>query len=501
MSDATPTARDAATASLERAYDSVLFVGRPWPNTHPARMATIARLVGIEVPDPRRARVLEVGCGDGGNLVPIAAASPEARLVGIDLSQRAIGEARAFAGALGLANVRFIHGDLRELPTSGDTYDYIIAHGFHSWVPPPVRDALFETIRETLADDGIAFVSHNTLPGCSIRKIVWEVLRSQTDAIESPPEKFARARVVAALMSEAMRMQPGLPQALAGEFDDIASRPDFMLMHDDIAPINDPVLLRDFAAQADRHGLTWLADADLFKHIAPAFGERANAWIDTVGRIEREHLVDHIRLRRFRESLVVRAGRGTGTPVAATRLEPMHLSAANSLVEQPGAAPPPPASDRSPAAMRRRLLDRLVAAHPASIPVRDLVAWIAGSSAPGSALAQPEQALHLLLRAALAGMALPHAEPVPVATRIGERPVAFAPARWQAQRRDFVVNRRHDAVALHGEAQRRLLPLLDGTRDRAGIAARAEDWNPPGEARHALDDHLAHFLKLGVIDP
>ena len=507
MSDATmrdpsiPTrADDAQSRAIERAYEAMLFVGRPWPNCHPARIATIAALVGFDTFDPASARVLEIGCGDGGNLVPIAAACPGSDFTGIDLSQRAIGEARAFAEGCGLDNIRFVHADLRELHHDGRRFDYIIAHGFYSWVPEPVRDALFETIRATLSPDGIAFVSHNTLPGCALRSIVWGILGSETAGIDDPRERIARAREIAATMAEAMRLQPGAPSQLATEFDEIATRPDYALFHDDISVVNHAVLLRDFAAHAGRHRLAWLADADLYRHIAPAFGERGNAWVAQADRIGREHRADHIRLRRFRESLLVPIERGLGSPVTADRLARMHIAAANDTVERSARARPLSPADRSPAALRRRLLDQLVEIHPLTAPVGELVEWVVRSSDPGSALAQPAAALQMVLASALAGATIPYAEPPALARVAGERPRAFAPARWQATRRDFVVNLRHDGVLLDGESQRRLLPLLDGTRTQAELAARSGEWSPAGAPTHPVGDHLAHFVRLGLLE-
>ena len=64
-------------------YDAVLYPARAFIQTHPDRLATLATLYGV--PHAARAcRVLELGCGDGGNLLPMAAALPGATFVGID---------------------------------------------------------------------------------------------------------------------------------------------------------------------------------------------------------------------------------------------------------------------------------------------------------------------------------------------------------------------------------------------------------------------------------
>ena len=491
------SAREPVTGVLKAAYDAYLYVGRPCGNSHPAHLATIAALVGHDAPDPATARVLEIGCGDGGNLVPMAAAMPRASFVGIDLSSLGIGEARAFAGALALANVAFHYADLRDLPADLGPFDYVIAHGFYSWVPAPVRAAMFETIRARLAPRGVAFVSHNVLPGCSLRRIAWDVLKPHVAGIEDPVARIAEARAMAARMAEAMAQQPGIPSAVALEFREIADRAGFAVLHDDLAEVNHPVLLRDIVAEGASHGLAWLGDADLFRHAAPAFGESMNAWLAAADRMTREHVIDHIRMRRYRESLFVRDGVALAAVPDARRLAPIHAAATNVTVERHAAQ-----QDRGAPPLQRALIERLVDAHPGSVPVEELVALIAARAGAGSPLAGRDNALLLLLNAAYAGVIVPLATPAALASKASAQPRAFAPARWQAPRHDFVVNRRHDGVAFADPVMRALLPLLDGTRDREALVAALASIAPSmRDPRRALDEYLAHFAKLGLLDP
>lgn len=87
------------------AYDEVSYPGWSYPQSHPDRLATLARLFGLAPADPASCRVLELGCGDGANLLPIAGAWPQARVVGIDLAASAIARGRSAADALGLRNL------------------------------------------------------------------------------------------------------------------------------------------------------------------------------------------------------------------------------------------------------------------------------------------------------------------------------------------------------------------------------------------------------------
>ena len=68
-----------------------------------------------------RCRVLELGCGLGSNLVPMAALLPRSTFVGVDLSAEQIRRGREDVAALGLANVDLQALDLRDIgPECGD---------------------------------------------------------------------------------------------------------------------------------------------------------------------------------------------------------------------------------------------------------------------------------------------------------------------------------------------------------------------------------------------
>ena len=65
-------------------YDRVRYESRPYPHTHPDHLAAVATLFGRSPTPVDGARVLEIGCSSGGNLLPMAAALPGATFVGID---------------------------------------------------------------------------------------------------------------------------------------------------------------------------------------------------------------------------------------------------------------------------------------------------------------------------------------------------------------------------------------------------------------------------------
>src|SRR6188472_2522001 len=117
-------------------YDEVRYSNYPYAQTHPDRLATVAALHGLPSPDPETARVLEIGCGAGGNLIAMAVATPGIRAVGIDLAAEPIAEGRAVIEAVGVENVELRQGDVSDLREGGlGDFDYVIAHGVYAWIP------------------------------------------------------------------------------------------------------------------------------------------------------------------------------------------------------------------------------------------------------------------------------------------------------------------------------------------------------------------------------
>lgn len=65
--------------SVREAYDRVPYPSASQHRTHPDHLAALAILHGLEPAPPDRCRVLELGCADGGNLVPMALEMPGSR--------------------------------------------------------------------------------------------------------------------------------------------------------------------------------------------------------------------------------------------------------------------------------------------------------------------------------------------------------------------------------------------------------------------------------------
>ncbi len=232
-------------------YEEVPYIGLPIPNAHPDRLAWTAHIFGGPKPNMNQARVLELGCGDGASLLPLAGFNPEWTLHGIDASPRAIQWANEVAVRSGLENITFTCADLAEVTIEPGTWDFVIAHGLYSWIDPTRRDQLRRLIRKALAPTGLAYVSFNAMPGWAMRGLARKLLmdRPLVDPKEALDASLARI--------------PDTPWGrLLGHELRLArdARLDY-LTHEYLAPHNDAFWLRHFVADMAQAGLRWLGDS------------------------------------------------------------------------------------------------------------------------------------------------------------------------------------------------------------------------------------------------
>jgi SAM-dependent methyltransferase len=439
------------------AYDRVPYPGHPFAQTHPDRLATVATLFGLRPADPAACRVLELGCGDGGNLVPMAYGLPGSSFTGLDLSTRAIAHAEELRQALGLANLELRQGDLTALGELGD-FDYVVCHGVYSWVEPYVRDALLAACGAHLARHGVAYVSYDVFPGGHMREVTRQMLRWHLRGVEDPGERIAQARALLTAVAEA-----GQPQA-----EWALRQGDAALFHDELAEHHEAVLFSDFVAHAARHGLRFLAEANLFEQSGSL---PAGLGADLIAR---EQYLDFFAGRMFRQTLLCRA-EVEPSPPAAARVRGM---LAATTAEPVGEVGPGRVEFRGPAGATlttdhdgvKAALVRLRAAWPRPLPVAEL---------------DGEAVCEVLLRAYAANVVELHVWAPALAAAPPERPLASALARLQAARGTLITNLWHVSVDVPDELGRRLIALLDGTRDRAALLRELE--RPADELERSLE--------------
>ena len=194
---------DQAIDEIRGAYDATPYSADSIPQSAPGRLAAIAQLFGLQAPAVAAARVLEIGCGAAGNLVPFAAIHPDAQVVGIDLSEVAIEQGRRLLHAAGIENVELVVGDIAAVDVAAlGQFDYIIAHGVYSWVPENVQDAMLSLTSRSLTPDGVAYISYNVYPGWKSKEIVRDAMLFATRDNRSPDQQVIDARGMVDFLEE-----------------------------------------------------------------------------------------------------------------------------------------------------------------------------------------------------------------------------------------------------------------------------------------------------------
>lgn len=476
------------------AYDEVIYPGWSYRQTHPDRLATLGRLFGMAPADPAGCRVLELGCGDGANLLPIALSWPRARLVGIDLAASAIDRGRRTAQALGLANVDLRCGDLARLPDDLGEFDYVIAHGVYSWVPPPVREALLAACARFLAPQGIAFVSYNVHPGGHLRTMLREMLLMHLEEVDEPARRVAAAREFLAWIAEARPAEGGgeAPGALAREAARLAARPDSSLFHDDLSENFHLCYFRDFCAEADAHGLQFLAEAEFHEmqdlDLAPEARARLAQFAPDL--VAREQYLDFVKERRFRQTLLCRSGLELRSQLRGESVWELAISS-DAAPEDPEVDPL--AGDAQQYRGRRGgrfstadpllkvALQLLRREWPRAIPAEALLQEAAAGCGQPAGEAQRDRLGDFALACYAAGGVDLHVRQAPFARWPGPKPRASGLARLQSREATALTNLAGGTVRLDDPLALRLLPLLDGTRDRAALV-RAVGSDPGARA-------------------
>jgi methyltransferase-like protein len=414
--------------------------------------------------------VLELGCGDAGNLVGMAVALPGASFVGVDAAAGAIARGEQLVAALGLDNVTLEARTIEECAPEPASFDYVIAHGVYSWVAPTVRDRLLAVCRSALADHGVAYVSYNALPGGRLREALRDMLVFHTEELTEPGERIVQARALLSFLVEGSPAGHELGALMRDQAERLLDRGDASLLHDELAAVNDAVYFHEFAAHAARHDLQYLAEADFFEmQIGAASAPAADALLAVEDPVRREQYLDFLKGRMFRQTLLCRAEVVIDRTPHPEVLERLAVSTQAQPEGEPGSdgaqafAGPTGSTLTTDHPLVIDALERAAGAWPAALWVRDLLG--------AQATRDDRLALYdALLRSYAANLVALHVHPPALTTTPDDAPRTSALARHQAGGGEVVTNLRHASVRIEDELGRRLVTLLDGTRDRAVLA-------------------------------
>jgi len=302
-------------------YERIPYESTPIPETAPEEIAIASWMHGGPVPPVGAYRFLELGCGDGANLVGLAFHRPEARFLGVDAGTIHIERGRARVQALGLTNLSLEQGDIADLDARLDgAFDYIVAHGVFSWVSDEIRTAILELCRRRLAPEGLAYISYNTHPGWHVRGIVRDLLL-RSEHVKGPLEEQAEeARTLIRSLRAALPAEKNSYTVLfEHELSRVIDFPDPYVMHEYFEAYNRAFWFRDFVRLARRAGLRHVADMQ-FNRREGRIPEAIRRTLEAGGvrGEEQEESIDALFYRQFRMAILARKD-ATGPPPMTAR--------------------------------------------------------------------------------------------------------------------------------------------------------------------------------------
>ena len=296
-------------------YSELGYKSMPFPYTTPATLEAYAALVGVSAPNPKTARVLELGATYGGNIISQALFNPDATFVGIELSQEQVEKGNEVIANAGLTNVSLVQSDIASIGSEIGTFDYIIAHGVYSWVDDGVKDALLRLIDEHLAEDGIAYVSYNTYPGWHTMEEVRQLMMfSNRDKAQfNHKEKVLHGKTIGSIVGSQILKYDNLKERnskFLGALRSVMQKDEYYVGHDHLEPNNDPVYFYQFNDHLEAHKLAYLCDVDLTLSMVRSFDADIADTLDKLAlndHVAQEQYLDFMLDTTFRKSIICKA--------------------------------------------------------------------------------------------------------------------------------------------------------------------------------------------------
>jgi SAM-dependent methyltransferase len=510
-------------------YDDVFYPGRVYEHTHPNRLATLATLYGMSPAPVERCRVLELGCGVGGNLLPMAFQYPDSEFVGVDLSGATIARGQSNVAALGLTNIKLLHCDIMDVDAGFGQFDYIMAHGVYSWVPPAVCDRMMAIFKNNLRPQGVCYVSYNAHPFSHTRNLARDMMLFHTRDLPDMKQKVSQARAIMKFLSEGSKVDTVHGAIMRDQFNRVTKTMDEVLFHDDLNEIAEAFLLHRVVEHAGKHGLQYLSDAEFSRRNLAGYSEEVRAVLQRFPDDEfmaRDQYQDFIDGHGFRRTLLCHDRLTLQRKVDMDFVRQFSILGTTDPVEGEFCL-----TDMSDMEFRTQDGSLLRVSHPIlkaaylclgrawphALTLDELVEDAIRLLDPERKQSPGNEETQILVEAmyvlACSGEVTFQVSRPSLTTTISDRPLASPVARRQSESDTLVTNLLHQSVRLEDEQACRILQLLDGTRSFDELVAAIcqqrspnaslESQTPPQSDPITVSAMLKKFLsiasKLGLL--
>ncbi|MDE2420879.1 MAG: class I SAM-dependent methyltransferase, partial [Gammaproteobacteria bacterium] len=316
---------------LSASYNETPYQSHPFPQSTPEHLHAVAVLFGIKSVPIEHARILELGCASGGNLIPVAVRFPNAQIIGVDISSAHITEGQATITRLGLKNISLQHNDLTNIKKSFGEFDYIISHGVYSWVPPEVQTAILRICGENLSPNGLAYISYNTYPGWKYREVIRDAMMFRGANRANPQERLSYARGMIDFLHENSPQDSLTRKNIDDVLPLLKNAQDYYLLHEFLEHCNYPCYFKDFIEHSKQNKMIYLAESQPSTMFISNY---PSAIVDPLLRevngnqVSLEQHLDFITSRSFRQTILIPENRATeiNYRLEHAQLQKMHFA-------------------------------------------------------------------------------------------------------------------------------------------------------------------------------
>jgi methyltransferase-like protein/2-polyprenyl-3-methyl-5-hydroxy-6-metoxy-1,4-benzoquinol methylase len=507
-------------------YDEVPYSFHAFAQTHPDRLTLVAKLFGISTKSIHACRVLELGCGRGGNILPLAEQLPGSEFIGVELSEVQANEAKSLASRAGLTNIDVRHMNILDVDDSMGKFDYIITHGVYSWVPKTVQDKILDICSHNLSDCGVAYVSYNVNPGWHMRGMLRDMMVYHASRFDTPKLRIQQARSVLDFVASNTSDKTPYGMFLKSEVNMLRNQGDEYLYHEHLSEVNDPIYFYQFAERCAAAGLQYLGESDIAGMFLGHFSDEIVSTVERVASdfIQMEQYLDFLRNRMFRQSLLTHSGLAIDRELKPINLHGLYLSTQlqpeenETNAQQPGVAFTRPGVNGKFMANHPFMvaaLKMLSDASPGYLAYEQLLIEARRQLDKRTLVAREQYEMEnaewgrAILKLFVNGAVEFHTGPPRFSTSLGATPIASRLARLLAESGDTVTNLAHQTVRLSA-FEAKVLQYLDGTNDRDMICRLSSDFfhsnfvatdgtNKEQRVQNAVDAAMLKICRLALI--
>lgn len=236
----------------------------------PVALHTAASLYHFEAVAPARARIMELGGGQGESLIANALSWPESIALGIDINADDIACGQQRIRQFALTNLELHHAGVADLLASDlGEFDYIIVRGLFSLMGGEERTALLNWCQSHLSLNGVVAFHWQVMPGAQEAKTLQELLTFHANGASHIDDKLAAARGMLSYL--AMTLPDG---ALKEQVSIAEQSNDSTLAYRFLSNTNHADYVVDFHHEISQAGFHYLGDAVPQSEVPHYFSEQ-----------------------------------------------------------------------------------------------------------------------------------------------------------------------------------------------------------------------------------